>query len=128
MYPTIANVLSTPSRSRKIRCDGAKPICHNCQKRPSGAEQCRYDSGPNRRGPEKIVSRAPGSNQGLVGRKLPMRTPSPLVEDHGQSLLSGSGSAPDSGGSHASPSVPTLDEFTVASELLDFSDVCTCMQ
>ncbi|RPD62664.1 hypothetical protein L226DRAFT_610838 [Lentinus tigrinus ALCF2SS1-7] len=42
-----------PCRARKIRCDGAKPICHNCQKRSFEAEQCHSDSGTNRRGREK---------------------------------------------------------------------------
>ncbi|KAI1796440.1 hypothetical protein LXA43DRAFT_912176 [Ganoderma leucocontextum] len=44
-------------RARKVRCDGAKPICCNCQKRSSEAEQCSYDSGPNRRGREKGSTR-----------------------------------------------------------------------
>ncbi|KAI0743811.1 hypothetical protein C8Q80DRAFT_1183246 [Daedaleopsis nitida] len=62
-------------RARKIRCDGAKPICHNCQKRPSEASQCNYDSGPNRRGREKGGSRArpANHNQGLTKTQPPER-------------------------------------------------------
>jgi hypothetical protein len=76
------------SRTRKIRCDGAKPVCHNCYRRqaPASASSvdttslvnitssptsatspthadlmgpCCYDSAPKRRGPDK----KPGSRQ-----------------------------------------------------------------
>ncbi|KAF7314507.1 Zn(2)-C6 fungal-type domain-containing protein [Mycena kentingensis (nom. inval.)] len=39
-------------RTRKIRCDGAKPVCYNCTKR-TGSNDCDYDSVPKRRGPDK---------------------------------------------------------------------------
>lgn len=49
----IVNVLC--SRKRKIRCDGAKPTCHNCTQRSvSGATECSYDSAPRRRGPDRL--------------------------------------------------------------------------
>ncbi|TFK82181.1 hypothetical protein K466DRAFT_666667 [Polyporus arcularius HHB13444] len=51
-------------RARKTRCDGAKPVCLNCQKRPSEVEQCNYDSGPHRRGPERSSTRKRTSQQG----------------------------------------------------------------
>ncbi|KAJ7147121.1 hypothetical protein C8R43DRAFT_890324 [Mycena crocata] len=51
-------------RTRKIRCDGAKPICHNCGKRASGGNDCNYDPLPKRRGPDKT----PGARQ-RVARK-----------------------------------------------------------
>ncbi|EIM80476.1 uncharacterized protein STEHIDRAFT_126004 [Stereum hirsutum FP-91666 SS1] len=44
-------------RSRKIRCDGAKPVCHNCHTRPptgSTMGECNYDPTPKRRGPDKV--------------------------------------------------------------------------
>jgi len=41
------------SRTRKIRCDGAKPTCHNCVHRP-GNKDCNYDPVPKRRGPDRI--------------------------------------------------------------------------
>ncbi|KIY72469.1 hypothetical protein CYLTODRAFT_37194 [Cylindrobasidium torrendii FP15055 ss-10] len=47
-------------RSRKIRCDGAKPICHNCNKR--GHPECNYDPVPKRRGPDKT----PGARQRMA--------------------------------------------------------------
>lgn len=50
------------SRSRKIRCDGAKPICHNCSKRTTDDSECNYDSIPKRRGPDKT----PGARQRLA--------------------------------------------------------------
>lgn len=53
------------SRTRKIRCDGAKPICHNCGKRASGSSECNYDPLPKRRGPDKT----PGARQ-RVARKM----------------------------------------------------------
>ncbi|KAH0586087.1 hypothetical protein H2248_007358 [Termitomyces sp. 'cryptogamus'] len=46
-------------RSRKTRCDGAKPICHNCSKRTNGGNECNYDAVPKRRGPDKT----PGGRQ-----------------------------------------------------------------
>ncbi|KAF8582821.1 hypothetical protein K439DRAFT_1350360 [Ramaria rubella] len=43
-------------RSRKIRCDGAKPKCQKCARRSS---ECDYDAAPKRRGPDK----KPGARQ-----------------------------------------------------------------
>ena len=48
------------SRTRKIRCDGAKPACHNCSRRTtSSGGPCSYDAAPKRRGPDKT----PGARQ-----------------------------------------------------------------
>ena len=50
-------------RNRKIRCDGAKPVCHNCTKRSSSSEDaCSYDAMPKRRGPDKL----PGARQRII--------------------------------------------------------------
>ncbi|CAL1713148.1 unnamed protein product [Somion occarium] len=48
-------------RSRKIRCDGAKPICHNCTRKCAEGvtPECTYDPAPKRRGPDKV----PGARQ-----------------------------------------------------------------
>ncbi|TFK94583.1 hypothetical protein K466DRAFT_535614 [Polyporus arcularius HHB13444] len=86
-------------RARKIRCDGAKPICHNCQKRPSEAEECSYDSGPNRRGRERGDARNHTSQQGSTAKKPPTRrrsagrsrnrrstNPSEYTSDHTETL------------------------------------------
>jgi hypothetical protein len=50
------------SRTRKIRCDGAKPVCHNCGRRASGSGECVYDPIPKRRGPDKT----PGARQRMA--------------------------------------------------------------
>jgi hypothetical protein len=41
------------SRHRKIRCDGAKPVCYHCSQR-EGDEPCSYDALPKRRGPDRF--------------------------------------------------------------------------
>ncbi len=41
------------SRTRKTRCDGAKPVCYNCQKRPPEVGECSYEGQPKRRGQDK---------------------------------------------------------------------------
>ncbi|KAI6030940.1 hypothetical protein F5J12DRAFT_804084 [Pisolithus orientalis] len=46
-------------RTRKIRCDGAKPACHNCTRRAKADDECTYDAAPKRRGPDKV----PGARQ-----------------------------------------------------------------
>lgn len=48
------------SRTRKIRCDGAKPVCHNCGRRANN--ECEYDPIPKRRGPDKM----PGARQRMA--------------------------------------------------------------
>ncbi|OJT03420.1 hypothetical protein TRAPUB_5983 [Trametes pubescens] len=52
-------------RTRKLRCDGAKPACYYCQK--AGTE-CRYDPTPKRRGQDK----APRTRS-AVGTRRPRR-------------------------------------------------------
>ncbi|TCD70530.1 hypothetical protein EIP91_002876 [Steccherinum ochraceum] len=65
-FPPLA---SLPSRSRKIRCDGAKPICHNCSRRPgvspTDTPECSYDAQPKRRGPD----RNPGARQRVTAQE-----------------------------------------------------------
>ena len=117
------------SRARKIRCDGAKPICHNCQKRPSEAEQCNYDSGPNRRGREKGSTRARTAPQGSTGKKQPTRKRSG-DGDHNRGAIS-SVDIPDdvlelynvteSDPAHLPPPRPLEDD------LFEFSDVRCCV-
>ncbi|KAK1226275.1 hypothetical protein PQX77_010748 [Marasmius sp. AFHP31] len=53
------------SRTRKIRCDGAKPVCHNCHHRTNNNGECNYDAVPRRRGPDKT----PGARQ-RTGREI----------------------------------------------------------
>ena len=51
-----------PSRIRKIRCDGAKPVCHSCSHRTTDKNECNYDPAPKRRGPDKM----PGARQRMA--------------------------------------------------------------
>ncbi|KAJ3521201.1 hypothetical protein NM688_g9048 [Phlebia brevispora] len=57
-------------RTRKIRCDGAKPTCHNCSRRTANGSEpltpCQYDAAPKRRGPDKN----PGSRQRLTTQEI----------------------------------------------------------
>ncbi|KAH9846413.1 hypothetical protein C2E23DRAFT_744131 [Lenzites betulinus] len=46
-------------RSRKVRCDGAKPVCYNCRRRDATLIACDYDDAPKRRGQDK----APGTRK-----------------------------------------------------------------
>lgn len=70
------------SRSRKIRCDGAKPVCHNCHTRPptgSAMGECNYDPAPKRRGPDKVQGARtrtthPRDEQGEPPRRRRRRT------------------------------------------------------
>jgi len=48
----IAVLICFASRIRKIRCDGAKPMCFHCDQREEN--ECTYDTLPKRRGPDKI--------------------------------------------------------------------------
>ncbi len=58
------------SRSRKVRCDGAKPACYNCQRRHPGVQACDYDAAPKRRGHDKV----PGSRTRFVGEEGALRS------------------------------------------------------
>ncbi|OJT03184.1 hypothetical protein TRAPUB_6232 [Trametes pubescens] len=54
------------ARTRKVRCDGGKPECHNCSRRTDRTGgTCSYDAAPTRRGKD----RTPGA------RKLAPLTP-----------------------------------------------------
>lgn len=56
----VSNSVSSCSRNRKVRCDGAKPECFNCVKRADPtAGTCSYDAAPRRRGKD----RTPGSRR-----------------------------------------------------------------
>ena len=74
------------SRGRKIRCDGAKPICHNCSRRTENPHICTYDTAPKRRGPDKV----PGARQrsaGSTGEKAPRRRRRPQPQDSTDQLF-----------------------------------------
>ncbi|KAI9067109.1 hypothetical protein FKP32DRAFT_1588923 [Trametes sanguinea] len=50
-------------RARKIRCDGAKPVCFQCQKRPTESGACTYDAAPNRKGHDRRRKAQPQTAQ-----------------------------------------------------------------
>ncbi|KAJ6510130.1 hypothetical protein C8R47DRAFT_1208175 [Mycena vitilis] len=52
-------VACTRCRTMKIRCNGAKPVCHTCSKHPSAPESCEYDPLPQRRGPDRVPGARP---------------------------------------------------------------------
>ncbi|KAI0671085.1 hypothetical protein C8Q78DRAFT_974078 [Trametes maxima] len=54
-------------RVRKTRCDGAKPVCFHCRKRPpEDGEQCNYEPQPKRRGQDK----APGARVRKASKRM----------------------------------------------------------
>ncbi|KAG9034438.1 hypothetical protein FRB95_013235 [Tulasnella sp. JGI-2019a] len=55
-------IACVPCRSRKVRCDGARPSCSNCRKRHSAAS-CTYAMAPGRRGPDKKPGRIRGPSR-----------------------------------------------------------------
>ncbi|KAI0766646.1 hypothetical protein BD413DRAFT_480886 [Trametes elegans] len=55
-------------RVRKLRCDGAKPACYNCERAAHMGAECQYDSEPKRRGQDK----APRTRS-AVGHRKPRR-------------------------------------------------------
>ncbi|KAA1468777.1 hypothetical protein DENSPDRAFT_915286 [Dentipellis sp. KUC8613] len=72
-------------RSRKIRCDGARPVCHNCGQR--GENDCNYDSAPKRRGPDKVQGARTRTTkrkeeEGVPVRRKRRRTGSTANADH----------------------------------------------
>ncbi|KAI8969630.1 hypothetical protein BD414DRAFT_502930 [Trametes punicea] len=74
-------------RGRKIRCDGAKPVCHNCSRRAENPQLCSYDSAPKRRGPDRV----PGARQrstGGPGEKPRRRRRPPPIDAAGHSFAS----------------------------------------
>lgn len=62
MNPSTSSTTCLFSRTRKIRCDGAKPACHNCSRRTNANNECNYDPVPKRRGPDKT----PGARQRMA--------------------------------------------------------------
>ncbi|KAI0670759.1 hypothetical protein C8Q78DRAFT_1069506 [Trametes maxima] len=74
-------------RGRKIRCDGAKPVCHNCSRRTENPQLCSYDTAPKRRGPDRV----PGARQRSAagpGEKPRRRRRPPPIDATGQAFPS----------------------------------------
>ena len=77
------------SRVRKLRCDGAKPECYNCQRADDA--QCHYDPHPKRRGQDKAQR-----TRSAVGQRKPRR---PAVRK-GSKDSSDPATSPGASGSH----------------------------
>ncbi|KAI0675013.1 hypothetical protein C8Q78DRAFT_1162108 [Trametes maxima] len=86
-------------RARKIRCDGAKPMCVQCQKRPSDTGACTYDAAPNRRGNDR---RGRGTSRATPGAKAGKRRRTVIEEP--------------------SPAPPTSETTTESHPLSDIDD------
>ena len=98
------------SRGRKIRCDGAKPVCHNCSRRSENPQLCSYDSAPKRRGPDRIPGARQRSTSGAGERPRRRRRP-PQVETGEQPFIasgSASQSPVDTKSSQFSPTATTF--------------------
>ena len=119
---TAPSDVAVPSRARKIRCDGAKPICCNCQKRSSNVDQCSYDSGPNRRGPDKgRRGRAAGRALPPATSRAPRRARSP--QEAGPQDASESEAAAEDMDTSSGPDEPSSQQIEDES-MFEITDVC----
>ncbi|KAI1789635.1 hypothetical protein LXA43DRAFT_1152573, partial [Ganoderma leucocontextum] len=97
-------------RGRKIRCDGAKPICHNCSRRTENPHICTYDTAPKRRGPDRV----PGARQRAAGSNgdKPTRRRRRPPQDGADQLFVDSQSVPVSpADAKSNPFSPTTQTF-----------------
>ncbi len=104
------------SRNRKIRCDGAKPVCHNCSRRTDNSQVCNYDAAPKRRGPD----RTPGARQRSVGgssgeRPQRKRRRVPAQDESGRVYVSHQSTSPDGKSASFSPTTHSFMADAVAS-------------
>jgi len=102
------------SRNRKVRCDGAKPACYNCEHRATGDHTCTYDSIPKRRGPD----RTPGSRQRVTrdGVSTPAVRPSRSRRKQLSQEDSGTDNGPEVSPLNSAPQL--LDLLTTSSALV----------
>ncbi|KAG8946589.1 hypothetical protein FRC04_011567 [Tulasnella sp. 424] len=80
-------------RSRKVRCDGRKPVCTNCEKRNAS---CIYDVVPRRRGPDKVPGTRQRGTKGASAAKKRKRTDEEDVHPVPADTLLGASSASSS--------------------------------
>ncbi|KAI0630623.1 hypothetical protein C8Q77DRAFT_1219541 [Trametes polyzona] len=78
-------------RVRKLRCDGAKPMCYYCQKVAHTGVECHYDPNPKRRGQDK----APRTRS-AVGVRKPRR-PAVKKDDREREAAAGSSAGQSTG-------------------------------
>lgn len=82
------------SRARKIKCDGARPICTTCVRRKS--TKCVYDEVPKRRGPDRRPRQRPNQPGGT--HNAPPSAPRPAGVLASRASGSGPTSVSTSGG------------------------------
>ncbi|RPD77848.1 hypothetical protein L226DRAFT_504311 [Lentinus tigrinus ALCF2SS1-7] len=92
-------------RHRKIRCDGAKPVCHNCSRRTESPHDCSYDAAPKRRGPDRVPGARQRSVAGSGSERPPRRRRRIAAPDEGNQVYV----SPQS--MNTSPISPTTQSF-----------------
>lgn len=79
------------SRNRKVRCDGAKPVCFNCRRRDPTIVVCNYDQAPKRRGQDKVpgtrIRSSAGSRKPRPSRRTQVEDGASAAENIHKSLL-----------------------------------------
>ncbi|KAI0629846.1 hypothetical protein C8Q77DRAFT_270240 [Trametes polyzona] len=70
-------------RSRKVRCDGAKPVCFNCRRHFPNTVACNYDEAPKRRGRDKAPGMRERSTKGTRKTRPPRGCREHLDESSG---------------------------------------------
>ena len=76
VYPHII-IVSSHSRIRRVRCDGARPQCSNCRRRDDPLAPCVYDAAPRRRGQDRV----PGGRKLIANPTKKSRTTRSRVEE-----------------------------------------------
>ncbi|KAI0334960.1 hypothetical protein GY45DRAFT_1317405 [Cubamyces sp. BRFM 1775] len=94
-------------RARKIRCDGGKPMCLPCQRRPSRSGVCTYDAAPNRKGHRRRKAASEGTPKGKAKKRR--RTASQAVAS-GSTDDSDSSTDTETHGSRPHSSAPSGDD------------------
>ncbi|KAI0761983.1 hypothetical protein BD413DRAFT_606933 [Trametes elegans] len=102
-------------RARKTRCDGAKPICHHCRKRPpEDGGECSYEPQPNRRGQDKTPGtrvRGGAKRRRMSGGESCSADSDDGTSRGGRSSSTESSASPQVHGSYENLSDLLLDEF-----------------
>ncbi|PCH40106.1 hypothetical protein WOLCODRAFT_98280 [Wolfiporia cocos MD-104 SS10] len=104
-------------RTRKIRCNGAKPVCYNCDRRAEGNKTCTYDVAPKRRGPDKTPGarqRTMGSSGGEPRRRTRRRNTDVQVNADAEESLTSPASASSHEGFKFRPMTPPMDVRPIA--------------
>ncbi|KAI5121039.1 hypothetical protein M0805_008615 [Coniferiporia weirii] len=102
-------------RSRKIRCDGGKPMCYNCRQRGTGI--CEYDAVPKRRGADRQpgARQRQGSSTGPRTRRQHFKGGKGTVDGRADSVLQVTRGPKSSAQKYVSPpSLPITSDYTTS--------------